>query len=443
MPGFLYASPMSLKDTYNSCLKAMYGLRRFGIILGLETIKSILNALGDPQNSFRSIHVAGTNGKGSVAAALSSILKECGYRVGLYTSPHLVRFNERIRINNCNVSDNAVVKSYRAVQKACQGNRPPTFFELATAMALYEFSRQAVDWAVIETGMGGRLDATNVIQPAISIITNISMEHREYLGSTLTQITREKAGIIKQATPVVSAIKQKQAKSVVQRIADKKSAPLYLLGKDFKVRRQPDGGFSYYGIENTWHNMHTELLGNFQVENAALAIAACELLNKDKIAISQKSIRNGLLKTRWPGRLEIISEHPMIILDGAHNLIAARKLAKFLGDNFARRPVTLVVGILDDKPYKPMLKSLLPVCSRVIVTRAKTDRALDTQRLFETAKKIISDVTIIADVAQAFKQAVAAADFNEVICIAGSLYVVGEAKAAIEKGLINSLKTHR
>jgi dihydrofolate synthase/folylpolyglutamate synthase len=443
LPGFLYASLMALKDTYNDCLKAMYGLRRFGIILGLETIKSILNALGNPQNHFCSIHVAGTNGKGSVAAALSSILQQCGVRVGLYTSPHLVRFNERICINNRHVSDDAVVKSYCAVQKAYHGNRPPTFFELTTAMALYEFGRQAVDWAVIETGMGGRLDATNVIHPAISIITNISMEHRHYLGSTLSQITREKAGIIKQGIPVVSAIKQRQAKSVVQRIAGKKSAPLYLLGKDFKIRRQPNGEFSYYGIENTWHNMHTALLGHFQVENAALVIAACELLNKDRIAISQKSIHNGLIKTRWPGRLEIISEHPMIILDGAHNLIAARKLAKFLGDNLAQRPITLVVGILDDKPFKSMLKSLLSVCSRVIITRAKTDRALDTQKLFETAKKIISDVTVIPDVAQAFKQAVANADFNEVICIAGSLYVVGEAKAAIEKGLINSLKTHK
>jgi dihydrofolate synthase/folylpolyglutamate synthase len=434
---------MSLKNSYNSCLKAMYGLRRFGIILGLETIKSILNALGNPQNNFCSIHVAGTNGKGSVAATLSSILQESGYRVGLYTSPHLVRFNERICINNRQISDAAVVNSYQAVQKAHYGNRTPTFFELTTAMALFEFSRQAVDWAVIETGMGGRLDATNVIHPAISIITNVSMEHRDYLGDTLIQITREKAGIIKQATPIVTAIKQKQAKSVVQRIAGKKSAPLYVLGKNFKARRQPAGGFSYYGIDHTWHNMHTALRGHYQVENAALAIAACELLNKDRTAISQKSIRNGLIKTRWPGRLEVVSDHPMIIMDGAHNLIAARELARFLGDNLAQRPITLVVGILDDKPYKSMLKSLLSVCSRVIITRAKTNRALDTQRLFETAKKIISDVRIISDVAQAFKQAVATADFSEVICIAGSLYVVGEAKAAIEKGLINSLKTHK
>ncbi len=427
---------MPLKETYNRCLKTMYGLRRFGIILGLETIKGILNGLGNPQNNFVCIHVAGTNGKGSVASALASILHESGYKVGLYTSPHLVRFNERICINNRQISDADIVKSYEAVQQVHHGDRSPTFFEFATAMALYEFGRQRVDWAVIETGMGGRFDATNVIQPALSVITNVSMEHRDYLGNTLAQITREKAGIIKQGAPVVTAIKQKQAQAVVLRIAGKKSAPLFILGKNFKVRRHRAGEFSYYGIENTWHNMHTPLLGHYQVENAALAIAACELLNKDKAEISKKNIQDGLTKTRWPGRLEIVSDHPFVILDGAHNLIAARNLAKFLSENLAHRQITLVVGILDDKPYGAMLKSLLPVCSRAIITRAKTDRALAPQRLYALARKIISDVTIMPGVAAAVRKAVETARPDEVICIAGSLYVVGEAKEAIEKGLL-------
>lgn len=420
----------------------MYGLRRFGIILDLETIKNILNALGNPQNNFVSIHVAGTNGKGSVAAALSSILHESGYKVGLYTSPHLVRFNERICINNHQISDADVVKSYKAVQEVHHGKRSPTFFEFATAMALYEFGRQSVDWAVIETGMGGRFDATNVIQPAVSVITNVSMEHRDYLGNTLAQITREKAGIIKRGAPVVTAIKQKQAQAVVHHVAAKESAPLYILGKNFKVRRHRAGGFSYYGIENTWHNMHTPLLGHYQVENAALAVAACELLN-NKAQISRKNIQDGLTKTRWPGRLEIVSDNPFVILDGAHNLIAAHNLAKFLSENLAHRSITLVVGILDDKPYRAMLKSLLPVCSRAIITRAKTDRALAPQRLYAVAKEIIPDVTMIPGVAAAVRQAVKTANPDEVVCIAGSLYVVGEAKEAIEKGLIKSVKTHK
>ena len=420
----------------------MYSLRRFGIILELDTIKGILNTLGNPQNNFASIHVAGTNGKGSVAAALSSILYQSGYKVGLYTSPHLVRFNERICINNHQISDADVVKSYEAVQQVHHGDRSPTFFEFATAMALYEFGRQGVDWAVIETGMGGRFDATNVIRPAISVITNVSMEHRDYLGNTLARITREKAGIIKRGAPVVTAIKQKQARAVVHRIAVRESAPLYILGKNFKARRHRSGAFSYYGIENTWHHMHTPLLGHYQVENAALTLAVCELLNQDKAEISRNNIQDGLLNTRWPGRLEIVCNHPLVILDGAHNLIAARNLAKFLSKHLARRRITLVVGILDDKPYTAMLKSLLPVCSRAIITRAKTDRALTPQRLYAAAKKIISDVTMTPRVAAAARQAIETAGPDDVICIAGSLYVVGEAKEAIEKGLLKSPQTH-
>jgi dihydrofolate synthase/folylpolyglutamate synthase len=434
---------MPPKETYNSCLKTMYALRRFGIILGLDTIKNILNALGNPQNDFNSIHIAGTNGKGSVASALSAILHESGYRVGLYTSPHLVRFNERICINNRQIANKDVVKSYQAVKRAHHGDRSPTFFEFATTMALYAFSRQAVDWAVIETGMGGRYDATNIIKPAISVITNVSMEHRDYLGNTLAEITREKAGIIKQATPVVTAVKQKQAQSVVRKVAQKKSAPLFMLGKDFKVRQNQSGHFSYYGLENSWHHLQTPLLGHYQVQNAALALAASELLIKDKAAISYESIKQGLANNRWPGRLEIVCDNPLVILDGAHNLIAARNLGRFLSENLIKRRITLVIGILDDKPYASMLKSLLPQCSRAIITRAKTDRALAPQRLYATAQQIISDVSIVPDVAGAAKIAIENSDPDDVICIAGSLYVVGEAKEAIEKGLIKSVKMRK
>jgi dihydrofolate synthase/folylpolyglutamate synthase len=433
---------MPPKETYNSCLKTMYALRRFGIILGLDTIKGILSSLGNPQNDFNCIHVAGTNGKGSVASALSAILHESGYRVGLYTSPHLVRFNERICINNHQISNADVVKSYQAVKHVHHGDRSPTFFEFATAMALYAFSRHAVNWAVIETGMGGRYDATNIIKPAISIITNVSMEHRDYLGNTLADITREKAGIIKQRKPVVTAVKQKQARSVVQEVARKKSAPLFMLGKDFKVRQNRSGHFSYYGIENSWRHLQTPLRGHYQVQNAALALAAAELLIKDNVAISPENIKNGLANTRWPGRLEIVSDEPLVILDGAHNLIAARNLARFLAENLAKRRITMVIGILDDKPYVSMLKSLLPQCSRAIITRAKTGRALDPRRLYVTAKNIISDVSIAPDVAGAAKIAIENSGPDDVICIAGSLYVIGEAKEAIEKGLLSSGKSH-
>ena len=418
----------------------MYGFRRFGIKLGLSTIKKILAGLDDPQDTFACIHVAGTNGKGSVASSLASILHRSGYKTGLYTSPHLVRFNERIQVNNRPISNKKVVASYSAVKDAHFGKREPTFFEFTTAMALYEFAAQKVDWAVIETGMGGRLDATNIIKPALSIITNISLEHREYLGNTLTQIAAEKAGIIKKRTPLVTGVRQKKAFAEVKRIAAEKKAPLFRLGTDFKVRRHQGQTFSYYGIGNVWHNLQTALKGSYQVDNAALVLAACELINDPRAAITLNKIQEGLSKNHWPGRLEIVSQNPFIILDGAHNLAAARNLAKFLSTHLAGKAITLVIGILDDKPYKAMLKSLLTPVTRVILTRAKIDRALDPRKLWEAAKNLSPDVTITPDVGQAIKTAVETTPRHGAICIAGSLYVVGEAKEAFEKGLIGGCR---
>lgn len=429
---------MTLKDSYNNCLKTMYGLRRFGIKLGLSTIKNIIQGLGNPQDNINYIHVSGTNGKGSVASALATILHLCGYNVGLYTSPHLVRFNERICINNRSISDADVVASYEAVKRVHCGDREPTFFEFATAMALYEFGRQNVDWAVIETGMGGRLDATNIIKPELAVITNISLEHKTYLGNTIAEIAREKGGIIKKNVPVVTGVKQKNALSVIKDIAEFQSARIYRFGDAFRVRRN-NGTFNYFGIENTWRNMQTGLIGRHQVDNAALILAACEVLNKNNLNLTLPSIKDGLVQNRWPGRLEIVSRSPLILLDGAHNFIAARNLAKYLSENFSDRNITLVIGILDDKPYTAMLKSLLPLCNRTILTSPKIDRALAPQKLYAIAKKIIPAIHIIPDVEKAIIHAIETASPNDVICIAGSLYVVGEAKEVFEKNafLIN------
>ena len=426
---------MALKNSYDRCLKEMFSLRRFGIKLGLDTIARILQGLGDPHNGLNCIHVAGTNGKGSVASSLATILSVCGYKTGLYTSPHLVRFNERIQIDNHPITDMQVVQAYRAVRRVHHGLREPTFFEFSTAMALYEFGRQHVDWAVIETGMGGRLDATNIITPVLSIITNISLEHREYLGNTLSQIAGEKAGIIKSRTPVVTGIRQKSALALIRKISADKNAPLYCLGKHFRVRRNRSGSFTYHGIENTWHDLRTGLLGNHQVDNAALVLATCELLNRRRTAISLPHIHKGLQTNQWPGRLEVVAHNPTIILDGAHNLMAARNLARFLESNIGNRPITLVIGILNDKPYAAMLKSLLPVASRVILTRAAIDRALPPEKMAPLAKTLVKSVHVIADVSRAVKYARDTTPPAHAICIAGSLYVVGEARAALDREL--------
>jgi dihydrofolate synthase / folylpolyglutamate synthase len=424
---------MTSNKSYDRCLETLYSLRRYGIILGLDVIQNILGKLGNPQNKFKTIHVAGTNGKGSVASTLSTILIHAGFRVGLYTSPHLVRFNERICINNHPVSDENIVTAYEAVKAVHIGSREPTFFEFSTAMAFYEFGRHDVDWAVVETGMGGRLDATNVITPDLVIITNISLEHKLYLGNTISDITREKGGIIKNGIPVVTGVTQKHAVSVLKSIAESQSAPFFCFKNTFRVRKNSDATFNYYGIDHVWRHLHTGLIGGHQVDNAALILAACELLNKNGLNLTLSNIKYGLEKNRWPGRLEIVSTTPLILLDGAHNFIAARYLAKYLSENLSQRNITLIIGILDDKPYKAMLKDLLPVCRKAIFARPKIDRALAPEKLFAVAGKMMSDIRIIPDVDKAILHAVENASADDAICIAGSLYVVGEAKEFFEK----------
>ncbi len=425
------------RDTaYTECLETMFALRRFGIKLGLATIRRMLSGLDNPQRRYRCIHIAGTNGKGSVASSLAAILTKSGYRVGLYTSPHLVRFNERIQVDGEAISDMQIVRLFRRVQPTWAGGREPTFFEFTTAMALAEFARRKVEWAVIETGMGGRLDATNVITPELSLVTNISLEHREYLGDTIDRIAFEKAGIVKRRTPVVTGIRQPSAFSVLSETARQRSAPLYRLGSEFRVRRRADGTFTYSGIEHVWTGLATGLRGDHQVQNAALVLAACELLLPKAPQINIGSIREGLIENRWPGRLEVVSQNPLVVFDGAHNLDATRQLSRWLSKNMKGRALTLVVGILDDKPYRAMLKCLVPLASRVIFTQAKINRALPVQTLVTAAQPLTSGITVITDVAQALKFAVKTAPTGGLTLVAGSLYVVGEAQAAIDNGIV-------
>ena len=428
--------PMPRRETHTECLERMFSLRRFGIKLGLATIRRMLAGLGNPHQRYSCIHIAGTNGKGSVASSLAAVLMCSGYRVGLYTSPHLVRFNERIKVDGEDISDADIVRLYRRVCRALPGGREPTFFEFTTAMALDEFGRQNVDWAVIETGMGGRLDATNVLTPELSIITNVSLEHREYLGHSLPAIAFEKAGIIKRRRPVVTGVRQASAFAVVEQTARKKSAPVYRLGSQFRVRRQSGSRFTYHGMDHVWPDMVTGLQGDYQTQNAALVLAACELLLTRAPLISPQSIREGLLTNRWPGRLEVVSEKPLIMFDGAHNLEAARQLARHLSAHFREREITMVIGILDDKPYRSMLRLLLPMATRLIITQAKINRALPAEKIEATARRLVSDIRIIPDVGAALRCAVATAAPDSLTLVAGSLYVVGEAKAALEKGSV-------
>ena len=413
---------------YQEILDEMFGLCRFGIVLGLDTISRIMADLDNPQEQFAAIHVAGTNGKGSIASALAAILRAAGYTVGLYTSPHLVRFNERIQVNGTPISDKAVVAAYQRVRGVAEGERQPTFFEYTTAMALYEFARRKVDWAVVETGMGGRMDATNILAPEVTIITNISLEHQTYLGYTLGAIAHEKAGIIKPGVPLITGVKQPRARQVIHEAADANQAPLYQYGRDFRVRRRANGTFNYYGISHNWPDLRTALNGPHQVQNAALVAASCEQLMARDHQLDLPEVRQGLATHVWPGRLEKVCDAPLVILDGAHNRAAAQQLGLYLDSRMDDRKVTLVVGILDDKPYEYMLSRWLPACHRVIVTQPRINRALPPEILAKIAKQHTHRVEIVPSVAAAVKQAYQTTSPQDAICVAGSLYVVGEAR---------------
>jgi len=436
------------KLSYQECLKTIYKLGRFGIKLELETIEDILHYLGNPHQRFKMVHVAGTNGKGSTATYIASILQKAGFKTGVYTSPHLVRFNERIAINGQEISDDQVVDAYEAVHATDTGKRNATYFEIATAMGFYHFAKEAVDWAVIETGMGGRFDATNVILPEISIITNLSLEHTEYLGKTIKALAWEKGGIIKQGVPVVTAVSQPSGCEVLENIAKKKSADLLFYKKDFSMRKtQGKETYIYDGLETHFGGLIKPLPGEHQKENLSLSLAACELIFKKhqdtdpRYDFTETLVKEGLSKARWPGRLEHVMDKPLVILDGAHNLNAVKVLGKYLASFLKGRQLTLVLGILDDKPYEKMLETLVPLAGKVIITQAKIDRSLDPAVLKVAAERLAQrPVIIIKDVKEAVTHAIKNSEDTDVVCVAGSLYVVGEAKEKFDNNLDQSAK---
>ncbi len=431
--------------SYEQCLDRIYKLGRFGIKLELDTIQNILRFLNNPEKNYHIIHVAGTNGKGSTATYMASILQQAGFKTGIYTSPHLVRFNERIAVDGVQISDEDVVSVYEAVNAVDIGKRKATFFEIATAMAFYYFSQQQVEWAVIETGMGGRFDATNVIRPELSVITNLSIEHTDYLGHTIKDLAREKGGIIKPQAPVVTAVSQPSGIKVLEQTAQRNKAPLFQFKKGFSIRKTAgEETYNYQGIHQAFNKIVKPLPGDHQRENLSMALAGMELIfdrfkTKDpRYKLDQHLVEKGLAAARWPGRLERVMEEPLVILDGAHNLKAAQVLAAYLKQAVADKNLTLVLGILDDKPYEDMLKLLLPLASRVIITQAKINRSIPAGVLAAAVQKIFSGkVEEIKDVDKAVSHAISTSSKEDAICIAGSLYVAGEAKAKFNLDFIS------
>lgn len=395
---------------YQETLRWLYGLQRFGIKLGLENIRRLLRELQLPARGQRIIHVAGTNGKGSVCAMIDSILRAQGYRSGLFTSPHLVTFRERIRVNGEMISDAAVVSGLTTMRELVSGWDPhPTFFEIVTALALLHFRESGCEFVVLETGMGGRLDATNATQPIVSVITPIDLDHQKWLGDSLGEIAAEKAGIIKPETPVVSAVQRPEAEAVLRDRAEECGAPLAF------VRRKYEGEIG--------------LLGAHQQGNAALAVDALSAAN---VIVREESIARGLATVQWPARFQRWDARTVI--DGAHNPAGARILAKTWRERFPGARASIVLAVLADKDVAGICDALAPIAARFLLPQIRTDRALPTAELAEILDRSrpprlsAIPIQLHPSISESLH---AARRFSEPVLITGSLHFAGEAIALL------------
>ncbi len=411
---------------YSQAVGYLYGLQKFGIKLGLERTQKLLDSLGNPQKGMKFIHVAGTNGKGSVCAFLESILKVAGFKVGFYSSPHLVRFTERFRINGKEIEKDAVAALTDEVRAASDPDDPLTFFEATTVMALSFFAREKTDFAIMEVGMGGRLDSTNVINPIAAGITNVSMEHQQYLGSRLLDIAYEKGGVIKKGVEVVTGVTQPSLVDLYGRIADEKGAKLLRIGKDIRYRTTTSG-LHYYGTDRKMEGIELSLKGVFQSRNAAIALGILEIVEQKGFVVEEDHVREGLKSTFWPGRLQVFSTEPALVLDGSHNPGAIRTIVSTLDKTFSFKRLILVIGIMADKDIGSMLKEIVPISDYVIYTRPVYERAADPRVLYEKARGLGVSGEIASDIPLALARAKALADPKDLILVCGSLFTVGEA----------------
>lgn len=407
----------------------------------LERVQRLLHLLGNPQRTLRAIHIAGTKGKGSTCAFAANILREAGFKAGLYTSPHLVDVRERIRILQFTEKEEISKKDFaRLIEKI----RPYaeklretrsgklSYYEILTSLAFLYFKKEECDFVVLETGIGGKLDATNAAFSLVCAITPISYEHTHLLGATLKKIAAEKAGIIKNRKPVVITAPQRPAVlKVIRRRAKEAGADLYEVGKDIQIKEKSwsifGQSFDVKGIFAEYPGLKIGLLGGHQIVNAAVAIGCAEsLCSQGVVKVSREAIREGLKKTRWPGRLQVISRNPGVVLDAAHNRASACALKNALNKFFKFRSLILVFGVCRDKDVKGILKELIPCAGRIILTRAQNPRALAPETIKSFIKTNDRPVALTQNPAQALKIARGNARQKDLILVTGSLFLVGE-----------------
>ena len=419
-------------------------LPRSAVNYDLRRVEELLFRLGNPHLAAKSVHIAGTKGKGSVAAMVTAVLIASGYTTGLYTSPHLNDLRERIRVNGELITEGELIALVERLkpeveivnQEATYGEL--TTFELLTALGFAHFKLKGVDFQVVEVGLGGRLDATNVIQPEVGIITSISLDHTDVLGNSLAEIAREKAGIIKPGSMVVTSPQLDEVAQVIEKACLNCDAGLVRVDRDvvwqslgFDAERQllqVKGKLGSYKLS-------IPLLGRYQLENAATAVAALEVLAGKGFKISRDSIINGLAQVSWPGRFQILSHRPLLVVDGAHNPDSARKLKQSLVQYFAFDRAILVIGVSSDKDVAGIISELVPLFDKVIVTRSRHPRAMSLEQLIAVFRRCGIEVQAVEAVSEALSLALSMAGARDLVCVAGSLFAVGE---AIEQANIRS-----
>ena len=421
--------------SYSSVIEYLYALQKHGIKLGLETMRILLDRVGNPHRSLRILHIGGTNGKGSTAAMVAAVLQHSGRRIGLYTSPHLIEFRERIRVNGRMITENQVEELIARLRAVLRDDLEPTFFEMTTALAFLHFADSEVEVAVLEVGLGGRFDATNVVdQPLATAITTIGLDHQDYLGHTEEAIAFEKGGIIKPSVPVVIGRMGQEAKDVLRRIARDRAAPLWQLGRDFGIDEDRLGRLTYRGVTRVFEDLTCGLAGRHQWDNAACALALLEAAGQSGIDVDAEAVRNGLRTVSWEGRLESIGEYPTVVLDGAHNPAAAHALAEYLKDFSVSHPtsrIILVWGMMRDKDRQGFISPLLPVVSEIVLTQATLARSATVQELRATLLDWPGPVLEAVLPMDALTAARSRALPHDLICIAGSLMLLGDIKAAV------------
>ncbi len=420
------------KNGYQRSLDYLYGLEKFGMIFGLTKIEEILEAVGNPHREIQAIHIGGTNGKGSTAAIIASILRKEGYRVGLYTSPHLIRFTERMKVNEKEIEKEEVADLTEWMRQRIEtaGVAPPfTFFDFTTAMAFLYFKQKMVDLAILEVGLGGRLDSTNVIDPLLSIITNIGKDHEDVLGKGILRIAREKAGIIKESRPLITAATQPQVLRLFLKICREKKTPFFRVGKEFRYVLAGEGSFSYEGLHRKLWGLSLNLRGLHQMINATTALGAMEILDDLGYRVSNDAMTEGLKEVDWPGRLEVVCSSPRVLLDGAHNPDGALSLKESLEKDFQYHHLVLLIGIMKDKDVHSILHSLSPLADRIILTRPGTDRAASPALLRKALGRNGKKAEVIEDFRKAIDKGLSLTGEEDILCITGSLYTVGEARS--------------